>query len=226
MNIGIMGAMDEEIVSLVNQMEDVKKTSRAMADIYTGQLLGKNVTVVRCGIGKVSSAAVTQLLISEFGVTHLINTGLAGGIKKGIQVGDVVLCSYTEFFDVTPSVLEDNIPSKGVFHCDKTLMNVAIQAAKEIGYQDRTHVGHITTGDLFITDTQEKQKLVASTTAYCNDMESGAIAQVAFINNIPFESVRVISDLADENTNEVYYDFKANAPKMCNDIILKMLQLL
>lgn len=226
MKIGILGAMEEEVQSLIANMENPTATPKAGTIVYQGKLGGKEVCVVKCGIGKVASGAMTQLLISEFGITHAINTGLAGGIKSGIRVGDIVLSTYTEFFDITPSVVENNFPAKGIYQADPVLLQTAKQAAETLQLTDKVHVGHVTTGDQFITQTQQKKELISRTTAYCNDMEGGAIAQICYINEIPFLIVRIISDLADDTANDTYYDFKQHAPKLCNDIILEMLNLL
>ncbi len=224
MKIGIIGAMQEEINSLLKVLEDVKSSEISGLTIYEGKLFNKDVCVVKSGIGKVFAGVTAQILINNFKVTHLINTGLAGGIKKGMKVGDIVISTYTEFFDVTPSVLKQNFPSEGVYYADEKLVQIAKLASQNLKLDDRTHIGHITTGDRFITDSKEKQELVSRTTAYCNDMEGGAIAQIAYMNNAKFLVVRIISDLADEDATEVYFDFKENAPKLCNDIIIEMVK--
>ena len=226
MKIGILGAMQEEIDSLLPHMKNVTTSTRAGTIIHEGTINDKKVCLVKCGIGKVASAAVTQLLISEFGITHAINTGLAGGIKKGIKVGDIVISTYTEFFDITPSVVEGNFPNKGIYHADKDLFLAAVTASDKLALNDITHQGHITTGDQFITQTAQKQELVSRTTAWCKEMEGGAIAQVCYINKLGFLIDRIISDLADDTANDTYYDFKDKAPKLCNDVILKLLELL
>ena len=226
MKIGILGAMTEEVNSLITAMTDVIETVRAGTTIYDGILNGKEVCVVKCGIGKVNAAAMTQLLISEYKITHAINTGLAGGLKAGIKVGDIVLSSQTEFFDVTPSVLESNFPCKGIYTADVNLLAAGVNAADALGLDGITHVGSVTTGDQFITETAQKQELLSKTKAWCNDMEGGAIAQICHINDIKFLIVRIISDLADDSAKDSYYDFKHKAPKLCNDVIIKMLELL
>ncbi|MPM31040.1 5'-methylthioadenosine/S-adenosylhomocysteine nucleosidase [bioreactor metagenome] len=174
-------------------------------------------------MGKVAAAGVAQLVISEFGATHVFNTGLAGGLKKGIKVGDIVLSAETEYFDVTPaSVLKNNFPAEGRYLADKQLLALAQKAVGALGLSDITHVGLVTTGDAFITESAEKQKLLSRTAGICNDMEGGAIAQICYGNGVPFLIVRIISDLADDTANDTYYDFKAKAPKLCNDVICEL----
>ncbi len=226
MKTAIIGAMEEEVKSLVANMQDVVETHRAGTVVYSGKLCGQDVCVVKCGVGKVAAAAMTQLLISEFGIDCAINTGLAGGLKKGIKVGDVVISTQTEYYDVTPSVLRGNFPNGGVYPADETLIEKAVRAAKEMGIEDKLHVGAVTTGDQFITESAQKQWLLGITSARCNDMEGAAIAQTCYNNGKSFLIVRIISDLADDSAKDTYYDFKHQAPKLCNDVIMNMLAMM
>ncbi len=223
MRAAIIGAMKEEITSLVSSMEVDEIVEKAGKTVYLGRLRGCPVAVVQCGVGKVASAGVAQLVISEFGATHIFNTGLAGGLKKGIKVGDIVLGAETEYFDVTPaSVLKNNFPAGGRYLADKHLLDLAQKAVLALGLSGIAHVGLVTTGDAFITESAEKQKLLQRTMGVCNDMEGGAIAQICYGNGVPFLIVRIISDLADDTANDTYYDFKAKAPKLCNDVICEL----
>lgn len=180
--------------------------------------------MAKCGVGKSAAAAMTQLLISEFSIDRAVNTGLAGGLDKNIKVGDVVISTQAEYYDVTPSVLRENFPNGGIYPADKSLIAAAQKAAKELGIDSKTHTGRVTTGDRFITRTREKKWLLSVTDAMCNDMEGAAIAQTCHNNQKPFLIVRIISDLADDSANDTYFDFKHSAPKLCNDVIMGILK--
>ena len=93
MRIGIIGAMQEEVESLISSMENVKKKTKASMDFYEGRLWGNDTVVVMSGIGKVNMAVCAQILIDSFGVEKLINTGVAGGLYKDIEIGDIVISS-------------------------------------------------------------------------------------------------------------------------------------
>lgn len=223
MRAAIIGAMKEEVASLVSCMAVDEIVEKAGKTVYLGSLRGCPVAVVQCGVGKVAAAGVAQLVISEFGATHVFNTGLAGGLKKGIKVGDIVLSAETEYFDVTPaSVLKNNFPAEGRYIADKQLLALAKKAVLALGLSEITHEGLVTTGDAFITESAEKMKLLQKTTGVCNDMEGGAIAQICYGNGVPFLIVRIISDLADDTAKDTYFDFKAKAPKLCNDVICEL----
>ena len=89
--IGVIGAMEEEVSSLINQMEDAESKTMAGMTFYKGTLWNQDTVVVQSGIGKVNMAICTQILVNIYGVDMLINTGVAGGLYKDINVGDIVI---------------------------------------------------------------------------------------------------------------------------------------
>ncbi|HHX12007.1 MAG TPA: 5'-methylthioadenosine/S-adenosylhomocysteine nucleosidase, partial [Clostridiales bacterium] len=89
--IGIIGAMDEEVKLLKDSMDGATVRTIASMDFYKGSLKGKSVVIVRSGIGKVNAAICTQILIDNYGINSVINTGVAGSHKNEINIGDIVL---------------------------------------------------------------------------------------------------------------------------------------
>ena len=75
--LGIIGAMDDEVAMIKAQLTDVQVETRAAMDFYKGKLEGKEVVVVRSGIGKVNAAMCTQILADIYGVTGVVNMGIA-----------------------------------------------------------------------------------------------------------------------------------------------------
>ena len=91
--IGIIGAMDEEVEQLVEVMEITREETKACMTFKAGKLAGKDVVIVRSGIGKVNAAACTQILVDDFKADYIINTGIAGSLKAEIDIADVVISS-------------------------------------------------------------------------------------------------------------------------------------
>ena len=89
--IGIIGAMDIEVDALKEQMTGVTRVNKASMEFYQGKLNGKDVVVVRSGIGKVNAAVCTQILADVFEVEAVINTGIAGSLRNEINIGDIVV---------------------------------------------------------------------------------------------------------------------------------------
>ena len=86
--IGIIGAMDSEVEALFSHMSAKEKINLNNLTFYKGKLYNKDVVIVKCGIGKVNAALCTQLLILNFKVSKIINTGIAGAVGEGLKIYD------------------------------------------------------------------------------------------------------------------------------------------
>ena len=91
--IGIIGAMDSELETLLAAMTEKKQETLYGLTFTTGTLDGCAVVLVKAGIGKVNAARCTQLLIDRFSPSAIVNTGIAGGLAPGLSVGDVVVAA-------------------------------------------------------------------------------------------------------------------------------------
>ena len=89
--LGIIGAMDEEVLEIKNALADVSVEQAAGMEFYRGRVNNKEVVVVRSGIGKVNAAVCSQILVDKFGVNAIVNTGIAGSLRAEINIGDIVL---------------------------------------------------------------------------------------------------------------------------------------
>ncbi len=99
MKIGIVGAMAQEVEILKNLMADRTETRVASAVIFEGKINGKNVALLQSGIGKVAAAIGTTALLQLAKPDFVINTGSAGGVAKGLKVGDIVISDETRYHD-------------------------------------------------------------------------------------------------------------------------------
>ena len=128
--IGIIGAMDKEVKTLISLMEIEKTVDKASLKFYIGSLKGKNVVLVQCGIGKVNAALCAQILISEFGVQAVVNTGVAGAIHSSLDVNDIVISTEAIEYDVDARAFgyeKGQIPQmeNSVFKADEKLIEAA-----------------------------------------------------------------------------------------------------
>ena len=214
--LGIIGAMDEEVAMIKAQLTDVQVESRAAMDFYKGKLEGKEVVVVRSGIGKVNAAMCTQILADIYSVTGVVNTGIAGSLKAEIYIGDIVLSSdaLQHDMDATGFGYEPGqIPRVETlaFKADEGLINLAEECCSRVNPDIHTFVGRVVTGDQFISDKEKKKWLTDTFGGYCTEMEGAAIAQACYLNSIPFLIVRAISDKADDSASVDYPAFEAKA---------------
>lgn len=214
--LGIIGAMDEEVAMIKAQLTDVQVESRAAMDFYKGKLEGKEVVVVRSGIGKVNAAMCTQILADIYSVTGVVNTGIAGSLKAEIDIGDIVLSSdaLQHDMDATGFGYEPGqIPRVETlaFKADEGLINLAEECCSRVNPDIHIFVGRVVTGDQFISDKEKKKWLTDTFGGYCTEMEGAAIAQACYLNSIPFLIVRAISDKADDSASVDYPAFEAKA---------------
>lgn len=151
-----------------------------------------------------------------YGVDMLINTGVAGGLYKDINVGDIVISSdaLQHDFDVTGLGYKKSVipgMETSVFTADTELVEMAKEACEIVNPEIQCFVGRVVTGDQFISDNDTKAALVKDYDGYCAEMEGASMAQVATLNKVPFVIIRAISDKADNSAPVAYETFEEQA---------------
>lgn len=214
--LGIIGAMDEEVSKLKEAMENVEICTKASMDFYKGAMCGKDVVVVRSGIGKVNAGICTQILVDIYGVDAVINTGIAGSLNASIDIGDVVLSTDTlqHDMDATGFGYEPGVIPRmdtSIFVADDKLRALAKASCEKVNPDIKVFEGRVVSGDQFISDKTKKTYIEENFKGYCTEMEGAAIAQAAYLNNIPFLIIRAISDKADDSATVDYPTFEAKA---------------
>ena len=224
--LGIIGAMQVEVEILLGQMDN--KTARTVAgsEFCEGTLEGVDVVVVQCGVGKVNAALCAQILSSCFGVTHLVNTGIAGSLSAALDIGDLVVSEdamYHDFDCVHFGYPYGRVPGMDVtaFPADETLARFAFEAAEAVN-PGHTRRGRIASGDKFVAEKSVKDAIIASTQGLCTEMEGAAIAQTAYRNGLPFVILRAISDKADDSAQMDYPTFERIAAHRCAEVTCRL----
>ncbi|MBQ2641432.1 MAG: 5'-methylthioadenosine/adenosylhomocysteine nucleosidase [Lachnospiraceae bacterium] len=234
MKIGIIGAMDLEIEKLTTQeMTSGEVIEAAGMRFHVGKLGGTDVVIVKSGVGKVNAAICAQILIDRFGVTHLLNTGIAGSLDHRINIGDIVVSTDAVYHDVDvtafgyePGVIPQMGTPNGLksFPADPALRSAAIDACREAAPGIGIYEGRIVSGDQFICTAEQKHRIVDTFGALCTEMEGTAIAHTAFVNGIPFVILRAISDKADEEADVTYETFEHQAAENCANLVAHMVR--
>ncbi|NEZ46361.1 5'-methylthioadenosine/adenosylhomocysteine nucleosidase [Clostridium niameyense] len=227
MRFGIIGAMDEELGLLLKEMTIEKQETKANMKFSFGMLWNKEVVAVRCGIGKVNAAVCAQILIDDFKVNRIINVGIAGGVHENVLPGDVVIADNLIQHDMDTSAFGDpigQIPRLDTFDfkCDEELVSVAKRVCEDTS-DYKCLIGRIVTGDQFIGDIEKVKWLHSKFKALACEMEGGSIAQVCYLNNIPFVVIRSISDNASIGAHMEYEKFMDIAIKNSSNILKGML---
>ena len=214
--IGIIGAMEEEVAALKAQMKVDKIIEQASMEFCVGTLCKKEVVIVRSGIGKVNAAVCAQILIDKFSANMLINTGIAGSLNADINIGDMVISVDAIHHDMDATIFGDpvgQVPRMDTlaFVADETLVEKAKIANEEANPDIKTIKGRVVSGDQLVSSAEVKSRIVDNIQADCTEMEGAAIAQVAYLNQIPYVIVRAISDKADNSAVLDYPEFEKQA---------------
>jgi len=230
MTIGIIAAMAEELEILLKDLTLEEKKEKANMTFHKGNLYGKDVVAVVCGIGKVNSAVCTQILVSEYNVDKVINVGVAGGIGKDIYPGDIVIADNLVQHDMDTTAFGDKmgqIPRLDTFDfkCDAEMVSLAKKACEKIP-ELNNFTGRIVSGDQFIANIEKIQWLDKEFGAISCEMEGASIAQVCYLNSIPFVVIRSISDNANNGAHMDYQKFIPVAVKNSTQILNKMLEMM
>lgn len=220
--LGIIGAMQQEVETLLGIMENKTVSEKAGSTFYEGKLEQLDVVVVQCGIGKVNAAVCTQILCDCFGVTHIVNTGIAGSLNADLDIGDLVVSQdamYHDFDCVHFGYPYGKVPGMDVisFPADETMMAYAFAAAEAVN-PGHTKLGRVASGDQFVASKEKKNQIIANTQGLCTEMEGTAIAQTAFRNHVPFVILRAISDKADDSAEMDYPTFETIAAHRCAQV--------
>jgi adenosylhomocysteine nucleosidase len=217
---GIIGAMEIEVEQIKKDMQISRTVKRAKMEFVEGTLAGRPVVVVRSGIGKVNAAVCTQLLVDEFQVDCVINTGIAGSLNADINIGDIVISSDVVHHDmdaVNFGYPLGQIPQMEVFsfEADSELADAAEAVCHQVNPEVAVFRGRVVSGDQFIAEKSVKERIIANFGGYCTEMEGAAIAQTAYLNEIPFVILRAISDKADDSATMDYPTFERQAAEHC-----------
>ena len=227
--IGIIGAMEEEVKSLKEEMEIEETLERAGMTFARGKLSGREVVVVRSGIGKVNMGICAQILVDRFEVDTLINTGVAGSLDADINNGDIVISTDAVQHDVDVTALGDpvgQIPRMDTFAfpADEKLVELAVRVNEEVNPDIHTFTGRVVSGDQFISEKSVKDRLVNTFAGKCAEMEGAAMAQAAYLNKISYVIIRAISDKADNSAHMDYPTFERQAIAHCVRLVRELVR--
>ncbi len=225
--IGIIVAVEEELKAVKNLMTGIRQKTIFGNDFFEGMLGDKEVVLSLSGIGKVNAARTTQIIIDRYNVDAIINSGVAGGISNRVKIGDIVVGEklVQHDFDLTAFGREKGMISQRVGKFIYSDIILVEKAKKELAKDDsiRGIVGTIASGDIFVTEEVMSKKINAKFEADCCEMEGAAIAQVCFLDEVPFIIIRSISDAPNDNNKVDYDNFVESASETSANFVLKIL---
>ena len=203
---GIMGALDREVAALTELLENKTVADYGRLKVYSGKIFGKNTAVCVCGVGKVAAAYAATVLITAYGADTVINTGVAGGT---VPRGTPVIADKLVQHDVR--AYADGLPAGQIEGFDSPYLPADVKLCKELcaaavacGLEPA--VGTIASGDQFICGKEDVGRIKRTFGALAIDMESASAAQVCALAGVRFAALRTVTDNADDNAIEDYYE--------------------
>ena len=220
--IGIIVAEEKELLAVKEVMNNIKEKNIYEKTFYIGNIAEKQIVLVKSNVGKVNSARVTQILIDNFDIELVINVGTAGSVDNNLEIGDVVVATelVQHDFDVTPFGRKlGEIENVGeTIKVDEKLLNLFNGLDIKRGI--------IASGDKFIVNMEEKDNIRNIFNALCIEMEGASIAQVCYLDKMPFLVIRSITDKLDGSSKIDFENFlessSKNAATILKEIIVKL----
>lgn len=193
-------------------LPDEQRQAAGGRDYWVGHLHGQEVVAVLSRIGKVAAATTATALIERFHVERIVFTGVAGGLARGVNRGDVVVAdSFLQHdLDASPLFPRYEVPlyDTATFRTDPALTDQLAAAARSALHGTRLHRGLVVSGDRFVASAAESQVLQrALPDALAVEMEGAAFAQVCHDYGVPFAAVRTVSDRADDAAHGDFLQF-------------------
>lgn len=225
--IGLIGAMEVEITSLRDAMQEKEIRTVSGVEFVSGKLDGQEVVTAVCGIGKVFAAICAEAMILTYHPDLIINTGVGGSLSPELSIGDVAIAQNVVQHDMDTTPLGDapgliSGLNQIYFPCDEENANRLAESVVAIG--GRVKTGTIASGDQFIHTAEQKERIVNEFGAISCEMEGGSIGHVCTVNQTPFCVVRAISDGANDDAPMDYPSFVKMASEQSVKTVRHFLQ--
>ena len=223
---GIIGAMDCEVDPLIAQMQNAQTLTVGSIKFTQGLLCGKDTVIARCGIGKVFAAMCAQTMILHFGVSAIVNVGVAGSLCDALRIGDIAVATKTVQHDMDTSPIGDPVGLiSGInlvyLPCSERLCDLLASCIEAQGVHYVR--GTVASGDVFVASPVQRARITSNFDAVACEMEGAAICQVCYANGVEVGILRAISDGGDEEASDDYPTFCKKAADTAIRVLMRFL---
>lgn len=227
MKVAIIGAMEEEVSLLRDQISSLTTETHGGFEYYLGQINQIDVVLLKSGIGKVNAAISTALLIKLYEPDYVINTGSAGGFHTDLEVGDIVISSSVCHHDVDVMAFgyeRGQVPGHPACYLPDPTLIAAAKASIDV-LNEVTHMhGLIATGDRFMHLAEDVETTRGNfPDMIACEMEAAAVAQTCHVFETPFVIIRSLSDIAGKENAVTFEQYLEKAATHSAKVILEML---
>lgn len=225
--IGIICAMQKEADAILHAMTNLREEKEGIITFYRGNIAKKDVILCICGIGKVLAALYTEAMIETYHPQVILNSGVAGALREGLGVFDVVISEKLVQHDMDTTFLGDapgylSGVGRVFVPADERLSKEVLLTAKARGLS--ACLGTIASGDQFIASAKIGARIRETFDADACEMEGAAVALAAYLHKIPFCVIRTISDAVGANNGMDYPTFSAKASRRSAQLLLALLE--
>jgi adenosylhomocysteine nucleosidase len=233
--IGIIGAMDDEVSLLCENIKNKDTKKIQMFEFHIGKMEGKDIALLRCDVGKVNAAVGCALLIQQFKPDCVINTGSAGGINPELKVGDAIISTGLIYHDVDVTAFNyapGQIPRQPqIFPVDEKLIKLAEDAVDKLKTEEilpasfNHRRGLIGCGDVFMHEPERianVRKIFPDIDAV--EMEGTAIAHCCHLFSVPVLVIRALSDVAGVESPVSFNEFLPIASRHSAQIVMQIVR--
>ena len=228
--IAIIGAMDSEIANLKSMLENTEEIKIAGITYYKGKLHGKDVVLLKSGVGKVNAAVATTIAIERFNIEKIIFTGVAGSGNPNYNIADIVISKNLIEHDFdTRDIDGDYITvlvegyNDNYYPADEALIELAKSSAEKVITNSKVYIDTIATGDQFVGNNEKVKQIHDKFKAGAIEMEGASVAHTALMYKIPFVVIRSLSDKADSDAEVDYPKFVIQASDNSAKIVSEMI---
>ena len=228
--IAIIGAMDSEIANLKSMLENTEEIKIAGITYYKGKLHGKDVVLLKSGVGKVNAAVATTIAIEKFNIEKIIFTGVSGSGNPNYNISDIVISKNLIEHDFDTSDIDgDDITvlvegyNDNYYPADEALIELAKSSAEKVITNSKVYVDTIATGDQFVGNNEKVKQIHNKFKAGAIEMEGASVAHTALMYKIPFVVIRSLSDKADSDAEVDYPKFVIQASDNSAKIVSEMI---
>ncbi|MBO6098479.1 MAG: 5'-methylthioadenosine/S-adenosylhomocysteine nucleosidase [Aeriscardovia sp.] len=224
MKVAVLGAMEEEVELLKSSLEDLSSFSGAGMEVFEGRRNGIEVACARSGMGLVAAAAATQFLIDSVAPGFLIFSGIAGALRDGCGIGEVIVGEKVRFLDADMELICQDNPHLSEFSSDPRLVKTALKALEELKIPHAA--GILASSNRFIGSAEAKEKARKDSGADGAEMEGGAFLQICAKNGLPALVLRTVSDGSSMEYSSFHHFDTSSYSRQSNRVVLKMLEIL
>lgn len=193
--IGMVVAMDKEILPFLTKVGKSNKTYEIGGyKVFYYKIKGKNVYLIRSGIGEIYASSATSILINTFKCDLILNFGVCGSLVDDISVLDAVVVNGVVHYDFDLSEI-DNVVVGQYPSYDSPIIKTnsdLVELATSINGNLKGVI--CASADKFVAKERVKKSLNKTFGALVCDMECAGILLTCNNANIPCLIIKTVSD--------------------------------